>query len=213
MLSGPVFGFRPNGLMLWALSLLLQLRLSDDLLSHDADGEVQPNRTLSSLKSTRWLIACCCLLALLNAGFLLTKDAWAWLLYGCFLLLQSPGLPSFGKYACLVILIDHLAGAAPSIILCHGALVATSAMAFELGHDPLIKPRSRLAYAGLGLIPLGLLPWTSWSWMAGISLLRLNDRMERTRTRRYLSAALVHASAALIAASLFSFGKVPYAEH
>jgi hypothetical protein len=150
------------------------------------------------------------MLLLLNSLVLMKGDLWTVLLYLLFMLLQLPRFPSFAKYCCLVALIDQMAAADPHNILLHASLVAVSAVTFEVGHDAFRKRRDRVLYGILVLVPLGLTHSHTINLLGvaglcvGISLLRLYSKMESTRTRRFMTSAMAHVSAALIASSLFN---------
>ncbi len=210
MLSGPVLGFQPAWLCLWTLSLLLQSRLGDDLWSHRTDARQHPDRALAGLSSLIVPIQVCCLLLLLNSVMILRFGPWSGWLYLLFLLFQLPFFPPFAKYCCLVALIDHMAMADPHKILLHVFLVAASAGAFELGHDAFQNHSARFYYGILAIAPLGLTHlqnmtlFTAASFCVSLSLLRLHSNMDRTRTRRFMTSAMAHVSAALIATSLFN---------
>jgi hypothetical protein len=214
MLGGPVLAFEPSFWLLWTLSLLLQLRLADDVSALDHDRRVHPERALSGWNgpSLHWFLLG---LGLLNAIPLWNRNILLSILYLGFLLLLSPRFPAFAKYAGLVALIDTAVGSWRPETLFHAGLVAIAASAFELGHDRFSSSYSRLLYAGLVLLPCLSLGWTP-RWLDGlvivfcvVALLRLLSSYEISPKRRFLCAASSYLSVALISGTLFAWKGFP----
>ncbi len=205
-----MLAFQPGFSLLWTLSLLLHLRLADDLTSLNHDRQVHPARVLSQWEG-RGPYAFLFGLSLLNALPLWNRPLLPALLYLVFLLTLFPVFPSFVRYALLVAIVDTAVGTWTFETLFHAGLVAIAASAFELGHDPFSGLHSRWIYGGLVLLPCVSLGWIPLGLAclvtacSAVALLRLLSSSDRSPTRRFLCAASPYLSVALISATLFSW--------
>ncbi len=203
-----MLAFQPGLGLLWTLSLLLQLRLADDLASLSHDRRVHPTRVLSQWEG-RGPYAFLLGLGLLNALPLGNRPLLPTLLYLVFLLTLLFGFPSFIRYAVLVAIVDTAVGSWSHETLFHAGLVAIAASAFELGHDPFSGSKSRWIYGALVLLPCVSLGWIPLGLAclvtacSALALLRLLSSYEKSPTRRFLCAASPYLSVALISATLF----------
>lgn len=204
-LSAPALGFSPKWPMLWAVLLLLQMRLTDDWLARHDDRRMRQDRR----PNPENLGGFACLLVFVNALPLLALNLTAAASYALFLVLQWPRFPPPLKYGALAMLLDLSCLAPSSHVVLHGILVTLAAVAFEIGHDPMATPGLRFAYATALTALLAFLPSINATaatlslMFISISLLRLWPATERTGPRRWLYSGAAHIGAAMIASAHF----------